>query len=75
MQNVGINQLLDVLLRPCGHIAQGPGCLLLDGGLGVQQEPGQHTQYSRVNGHLGLVIGSRDDVPHSAERGGLEEQG
>lgn len=41
----------------------------------MHQELGQHVQDARVNGHLGLVIRSCDDVPHGAERGGLEEQG
>lgn len=39
--------------------------------LGVHQELGQHVQHARVDGHRGLVIRSRDDVPHGAEGGGL----
>lgn len=50
---------------------KGPGSLLLDGGLGVHQDLGQHTQHTCINGQLDLVIHSRDDVPHSAERGSL----
>lgn len=69
------DQLLDVLVGPGGHIAQGPGCLPLDGGPGVHQQLGQHAQQACVNGRLGLEIRSRDDVSYSAERGGLQRQG
>ena len=46
------------------HIAQGPGCLLLDRGLGVQQELGQHAQDTCINGHLLLAIHSYGDFAH-----------
>lgn len=62
----------DVLVGPRGHVAHGPSCLLLDGGLGVPRELGQHTQDACIDGHLRLEVCSRDNVPHRAERGGQD---
>lgn len=41
----------------------------------MRQELGQHAQDACIQGQLGLVVRSCDNVAHGAERGGLGDQG
>lgn len=69
-----VDDLLDLGVPPCGDVGQSPRCLLLDVGLFVAQQSGEHGQSPRVQDGLSLLVRPGDDVADGAKRRSLKEE-
>mmetsp|Transcript_10968 Transcript_10968/g.33402 ORF Transcript_10968/g.33402 Transcript_10968/m.33402 type:complete len:597 (+) Transcript_10968:94-1884(+) len=66
--DVGRDDLLDLLLRPRRDVADGPARLLADALLGRPEQGQQVWERPQIDDDLRLQIVARHDIPHGAQR-------
>lgn len=70
-----VDDLLDLAVFPCCDVGQSPGGLLLNVGLLVAQEPGEHGQGPGIQHRLGLLICASHNVADGTQRWRLRGRG